>query len=581
MHAVPRYSLLMAMIEVLFRSDDRIEEFDVESFDRAVRQGLISSHDQMRWAVITGPVFVRCADVDYFKQIRPDESVVFQHNFNLARFPYLTIIVIVSLCATFFFFQRPASDNSFVLVERGAKSVDLMFELQQWWRLITTAWVHVSEFHVGVNVLFLLNLGGPAEAVFRRRDYALILMSSLLVSSGLSAWMNPVVSAGASGVVFGVWGALIVFGFKFRRILPPRYRRYFVYSVTPYALFALYIGFIMSNVDHFAHIGGVIGGALAAATMKPRLLCRPESPYRAGVLLVLPILLIGIASIYRGPHLTLREVPITGRFGLKFNAPQSWEQTISKSQPNIETRSFQNLAGVTFGIEMRRGTTFKSLNSGAMDFLDFEIAPEIENLSTMSFKLSDWSPCKLGGLAALCMNFSVPTAEGFLLNKIFFVQRGVYTYAMMLSIPSWLEQQYAQAFAPIFASISIDVPPSLTQAEAEYRERPFEQNAAQVYQEYLLAGLVNEAETLFNVAWTRWPNGGSLAYARARGLKLAQQGSAEEICNFAEIALKNREWSVEMLRDTIQFLQNCGRVDASKLVKDAAKKRFPDAEQFK
>ena len=71
--------------------------------------------------------------------------------------------------------------------------------------------------------------------------------------------------------------------------------------MTPYALFALYIGFIMSNVDHFAHIGGVIGGSLAAT-------CYNEtddfsvnlSIYRAGVLLAFPILVIGIASIYQG-----------------------------------------------------------------------------------------------------------------------------------------------------------------------------------------------------------------------------------------------------------------------------------------
>ena len=61
-----------------------------------------------------------------------------------------------------------------------------------------------------------------------------------------------------------------------------------------------------------------------------------------------------------------------------------------------------------------------------MDFLDFEVAPEIENLSTASFRLSDWTSCKLGGLDALCMNFSVPTPEGFLLNKIFRSTRRLY-----------------------------------------------------------------------------------------------------------------------------------------------------------
>ena len=66
----------MAMIEVLFREDNRVEKFDVESFDKAVRAGTISSHDQMRWAVITGPVFVRCGEVDYFKRkfVRPNQS---------------------------------------------------------------------------------------------------------------------------------------------------------------------------------------------------------------------------------------------------------------------------------------------------------------------------------------------------------------------------------------------------------------------------------------------------------------------------------------------------------------------------
>ena len=230
---------------------------------------------------------------------------------------------------------------------------------------------------------------------------------------------------------------------------------------------------------------------------------------------------------------------------------------------------------------MRRGTSFKSLSDGAMDFLDFEIAPEIENLSTMSFRLSDWDPCKLGGLPALCMNFSVPTEKGFLLNKIFFVQRGIYTYAMMLSIPSWLEVQYSEAFQPVLDSISIDVPPSLTQAEETYRDRPYEQNAARVYREYVSAGLLNEAEELFKVSWARWPNGGSLAYERARGLKLTQAAPPEKVCDYAETALKNREWSVQMLDDIIRFLKGCNRNDTANLLRKAAKERFPDADNFR
>ena len=139
---------------------------------------------------------------------------------------------------------------------------------------------------------------------------------------------------------------------------------------------------------------------------------------------------------------------------------------------------------------------------------------------------------------------------------------------------------HAQKVQPILDSISIDVPPSLTQAEQNYREESFEQNAALVYREYLLAGLIKEAEQLFATSWARWPNGGSLAYERARGLKLTKQGTEVEVCDYAEIALKNREWSVAMLRDIVRYLEGCERTEAAELVRDAARKRFPKAKDL-
>ena len=89
-----------------------------------------------------------------------------------------------------------------------------------------------------------------------------------------------------------------------------------------------------------------------------------------------------------------------------------------------------------------------------------------------------------------------------------------------------------------------------------------------------------QAEQLFATSWTRWPNGGSLAYERARGLKLTKQGTKEEVCDYAEIALKNREWSVEMLKDIVRYLEACERTEAANLVRDAARKRFPKAKDL-
>ena len=64
------------------------------------------------------------------------------------------------------------------------------------------------------------------------------------------------------------------------------------------------------------------------------------------------------------------------------------------------------------------------------------------------------------------------------------------------------------------------------------------------------------------------------------GLKLTKQGTKEEVCDYAEIALKNREWSVEMLKDIVRYLEACERTEAANLVRDAARKRFPKAKDL-
>lgn len=125
------------------------------------------------------------------------------------------------------------------------------------WRLLTVALVHSSFLHLGLNMLVLWMIGQSLEPLLGRRRYlALYLLSALggSVAVVLLSFVTPVV--GASGAIFGLFGALLVIG------------RHVGANITGIAIVLginLVIGFIPGfNVSWQAHLGGLITGAVVA-----------------------------------------------------------------------------------------------------------------------------------------------------------------------------------------------------------------------------------------------------------------------------------------------------------------------------
>ena len=125
----------------------------------------------------------------------------------------------------------------------------------QYYRLITVALLHGGLWHLAFNLYALHALGTIVESYFGRTKYVLILIVSLLSGSTLSVLFNPayVYSIGASGMIFGLFGALALIGgragVEWRSIL---------------AIVGLNfaIGFVLGGVDWRGHLGGLIGGTL-------------------------------------------------------------------------------------------------------------------------------------------------------------------------------------------------------------------------------------------------------------------------------------------------------------------------------
>lgn len=131
----------------------------------------------------------------------------------------------------------------------------------EWWRLLTATFLHAGILHLAFNVYFMWAVGRICEQVFGSLGYALVYFGSGLIASLVSvAWQPTVVSVGASGALFGVFGAFLGFTLRRREILPEP----FVRSVRRNALVLIGINFAIAlavpNIDVAAHVGGLVGG---------------------------------------------------------------------------------------------------------------------------------------------------------------------------------------------------------------------------------------------------------------------------------------------------------------------------------
>lgn len=136
----------------------------------------------------------------------------------------------------------------------------------QVWRLVSAIFVHWSLVHLLLNMYTLFIIGTQIETFLGKIKYLIIFLVGGICGSLLSCVVNGagVASAGASGAIFGLFGALIYFGYHYRTYLGNVVRT----QLIPLLIFNLAIGFIPGmGIDSFAHIGGLIGGTLCAMAL--------------------------------------------------------------------------------------------------------------------------------------------------------------------------------------------------------------------------------------------------------------------------------------------------------------------------
>lgn len=140
----------------------------------------------------------------------------------------------------------------------------------EWWRLLTATFLHWNLIHVALNMWALWNAGRLTERLYGSTAFlALYLASGVFGSLASIAWNPSVVSAGASGAVFGVLGALLACTLRSHglpRVVVKAHR----WSTLTFVVLNLTLGAISPTTDNAAHLGG-----LAAGILLGRLLARP------------------------------------------------------------------------------------------------------------------------------------------------------------------------------------------------------------------------------------------------------------------------------------------------------------------
>lgn len=138
----------------------------------------------------------------------------------------------------------------------------------QWWRLITSVFIHFGLLHVGMNMLVFWQTGRTVERLFGNlRFLALYLFAGLTGSLMSLLWHPGINSAGASGAIFGVLGALLAYVLRFSESIPRSIYLRNLHWAAYLIGYDLFYGFTHHGIDNGAHIGGLLGGFILACVL--------------------------------------------------------------------------------------------------------------------------------------------------------------------------------------------------------------------------------------------------------------------------------------------------------------------------
>lgn len=240
--------------------------------------------------------FVAAADFHTrLRQVTPDVGGVTSVTNWIVAVNVLVFVIMGLLGAGWL---EPASMRPYMLyvANNAAATTD-----GQWWRLLTAMFVHYGLLHLALNMWALFQAGHLVERLFGRKLYALVYFGAGLISStGSLLWHGDKLwSAGASGAIFGVYGALLGYFWRQKHGIPRSVFQPIMKSTLVFTAYNLFYGAVHPQIDNVAHLGGLAGGIVLGwlcALPLEREVRAAATPRRLAVGAAVVIAVVGIGA---------------------------------------------------------------------------------------------------------------------------------------------------------------------------------------------------------------------------------------------------------------------------------------------
>ncbi len=178
----------------------------------------------------------------------------------LSAFPATVVLIAINVIVYLFEIAKSGgglySVSTEAIYEMGGLFGPAVSEGGEWWRIVASGFVHVSIIHIGLNMFLLYIMGRLLEPAIGSLRFVFLYFACLLAGSFFALWFSPdALSAGASGAIFGVLGAVFV-------IARGRNMNAIAGEIGFLIIFNLVFTFAAANISVGAHVGGLVAGVL-------------------------------------------------------------------------------------------------------------------------------------------------------------------------------------------------------------------------------------------------------------------------------------------------------------------------------
>lgn len=277
---------------------------------------------------------------------------------NLVILANIVVFVLMALRGAGWF-EVTSMQPYFAYANNAAATTD-----GQWWRLLTCMFLHYGIIHLLLNLWALFQAGHIVERLFGRPLYTLIYFGSGIIS-GLATLLwngDQKWSAGASGAVFGVYGALIGYLLREKHAVPAGVFRPMLQSTLVFAGYNLFYGAVHPNIDNAAHLGGLLSGAVLGwlcalpLAREARIRLRPRR---------------AVAGLLGAGVLITAGVIAAPRYDYRVSDELAWQETnqrVLKAQPDL--RAHEQAAFAAYQRDPRSPELARWLTSEGIPFYE-------------------------------------------------------------------------------------------------------------------------------------------------------------------------------------------------------------------